>query len=930
MRKKRIVCLYTGLIIAMLMMNTAMAEKVTLTFGYEMEVPEGTKITEEKWTPEDDFVYRVNGTYDNGESEFCAIIYRQGNDDTISERACNEIINSITSFSIPLFIEDDYIGLGIGVVLSEGISDVTAVFEYTDRIFPALDEIGDDTWRVKQTTLQTDNAQLPVRSKVFGEYMHLSRLFYEEYPDAQPVSVAEGHYTINMGTTSDQSKLLEAQEGSVSVTYYTWTNEHGAEYQDAAYEYMPLPESFVGVEYLSDEEYMAKIEEAFELLAEEKAELLKSLLVEEFGVSKLEFITNENLKMDYMGLIEEIEKLRSNVPWFSAGYSELAGKIDQAINLCKFWERYQEQTPLDRPYRHYLVKGQRWLESKYRLSSLWGGYGNCAIFDGALHYVEGYVDLASLVRNENWIPQKEVAVDQTNQEDMTVQELEEMLDLESVEKPVKQLDLENIGESKQDTQIVEKRIAIVNTKSSPLTMREEPVQNGKMILEIPKGESVVIVDEGEWPLVEYEEKQGYVNGKYLEYPEIKYQKAIEDQKNNYHMRALDAFHELGDYKDAAFRAEEIKAAKLYPMRKNKKYGLMNEKGQWVHKPQWDFVGEAVYLRDNQYAYRIFKGQMDTQYANLIPGKGKWGLIDRKGREIIPCIWDSIVDIKDGYVICSNTVNYQDEYSMYYYDGESTRVIAENYSFLDSVHEGYILYEKNGSKGYLHQDGSRWAGIEYADALSFSDGLATVEIDGKCGYIDTQGDIALEPVWNSAGFFRHGLANAEKENKWGYINKQGEWVIEPQYDEAWSFDDDYPLAIVEKDGKQWLIDTNGRMVGKKWDKIYAINYDGTAIVEKNNKFGFVNTAGDVIVEAKYDSVNRGADILFCEVDSKTRYYTPEGKLQIDGSNVAKKLKKNYLYFSQYIYYDAIACYTDKEMVIIHTDGSILMRESTNPN
>jgi len=59
------------------------------------------------------------------------------------------------------------------------------------------------------------------------------------------------------------------------------------------------------------------------------------------------------------------------------------------------------------------------------------------------------------------------------------------------------------------------RTAVVNTKSSPLSMRETPDQSGKTILEICKGETVSVLEEGEWPLIEYGGRKGYVNGKYL-------------------------------------------------------------------------------------------------------------------------------------------------------------------------------------------------------------------------------------------------------------------------------------------------------------------------------------------------------------------------------------------------------------------------------
>lgn len=61
--------------------------------------------------------------------------------------------------------------------------------------------------------------------------------------------------------------------------------------------------------------------------------------------------------------------------------------------------------------------------------------------------------------------------------------------------------------------------AIVNTKSSPLTMRATAGDSGKTLVKIPKGETVEVLEKGDWALVAYDGKQGYVNARYLEYIE---------------------------------------------------------------------------------------------------------------------------------------------------------------------------------------------------------------------------------------------------------------------------------------------------------------------------------------------------------------------------------------------------------------------------
>ena len=61
---------------------------------------------------------------------------------------------------------------------------------------------------------------------------------------------------------------------------------------------------------------------------------------------------------------------------------------------------------------------------------------------------------------------------------------------------------------------LDRNMAIVATETSGLRLREKPV-NGSVLMEIPKGAQVTILEDGEWPKVVYEGRTGYVSGQYL-------------------------------------------------------------------------------------------------------------------------------------------------------------------------------------------------------------------------------------------------------------------------------------------------------------------------------------------------------------------------------------------------------------------------------
>lgn len=80
-------------------------------------------------------------------------------------------------------------------------------------------------------------------------------------------------------------------------------------------------------------------------------------------------------------------------------------------------------------------------------------------------------------------------------------------------------DMGGLYETEEET-IVALYQARVITQEDPLTLRA--TANGRKIGEIPKGETVDVIAEGEWARVRYGEMLGYVSSKYLEMIEKEY------------------------------------------------------------------------------------------------------------------------------------------------------------------------------------------------------------------------------------------------------------------------------------------------------------------------------------------------------------------------------------------------------------------------
>lgn len=94
------------------------------------------------------------------------------------------------------------------------------------------------------------------------------------------------------------------------------------------------------------------------------------------------------------------------------------------------------------------------------------------------------------------------------------------------------------------------------------------------------------------------------------------------------------------------------------------------------------------------------------------------------------------------------------------------------------------------------------------------------------------------------------------NLYGYINKSGDIKIKPMYKNALDFNDGL-AKVITIDGRGYVIDSNNNIIFEVKKECYLRFSHGLAgFRNENNKCGFMNKKGVVIIEPKYDSILRG--------------------------------------------------------------------------
>jgi hypothetical protein len=201
-----------------------------------------------------------------------------------------------------------------------------------------------------------------------------------------------------------------------------------------------------------------------------------------------------------------------------------------------------------------------------------------------------------------------------------------------------------------------------------------------------------------------------------------------------------------------------------------KLGYINRSGKLVIKRK---------ALDTKSLFVIYKDLYFSEGLVTIEKNGKFGFMDRTGKEIIPPTYDDAQAFSEGLA----AVKLNDKYGFIDKSGK----IAIPFQFKDagSFHEGLASASFNGEQwSYIDTSGKPVIKREELDTgRPFSQGLAAVrDKNDKYGFIDRTGNLVIQPQFDRVGEFSEGLAAVEQFDKpWpgnlAYINPKGEIVIQ---------------------------------------------------------------------------------------------------------------------------------------------------------
>lgn len=229
---------------------------------------------------------------------------------------------------------------------------------------------------------------------------------------------------------------------------------------------------------------------------------------------------------------------------------------------------------------------------------------------------------------------------------------------------------------------------------------------------------------------------------------------------------------------------------------------------------------------------------------------------------------------------------KDSSSYYAYDENFKQIFNQGYDYLSTYINGYALAKKGDYTFLLDSKGIRQAYFDNGISSSTGVGsdLIACEINKTYSYFNLKGE-KIFGEYEFAGRFKDEVAAVKTASGWKVIDTEGNPINDEEYEDIKLGGSDEccsgGVIFAKKSGKYYMYDKKmTRISDSSFDDCDVfLNDTWLAAVKIKDKWGFIDSTGKIIIDAKYDAaksfsnglanVNLGKECFFIDVnDEKT--------------------------------------------------------------
>ncbi len=296
------------------------------------------------------------------------------------------------------------------------------------------------------------------------------------------------------------------------------------------------------------------------------------------------------------------------------------------------------------------------------------------------------------------------------------------------------------------------------------------------------------------------------------------------------------------------------------MQRGGRVGLMNQNGEEVVSPAYDDLKVldsvlVAVLEDRQWKVIDLDGNtiLDRGYERVVVWEeggylsyrraGKWGLVDKSGREIAPPVYE---DIRPEKGDCFRIIK---EHLLGVIRADGQILLPPEAEAIDVLNDSLILFQKDRKWGGIDQKGRLLFEPEFKAYYALSEdylqlvrpaSLALFSLPCKSVIADQQFE-AYHPL-------NQDYIMGQKGDRVGLIDWCGDRILPPMYEEVQLFSDQ--LFRVRLDDRWLVVHKGGQPVSGTTYSYIAPLRKGFSRIRHTEKFGLLNSLGEEVLPAEY--------------------------------------------------------------------------------
>ena len=279
-----------------------------------------------------------------------------------------------------------------------------------------------------------------------------------------------------------------------------------------------------------------------------------------------------------------------------------------------------------------------------------------------------------------------------------------------------------------------------------------------------------------------------------------------------------------------FFATSAVAQSFFPVKMNKKWGLINADGDLVLDPVYDAIGEF-----KSFGYAIMQRE------------GKVGLLGPNGREILAPAYQDLKVLTPELM----AVLQDDQWTIINLKGKV--VLATGYDRVRALTSEFLSFQENGKWGVVSRRGEKVVACRFDGVQFQADGYFLTRKEDHLGVLTWEGEEILPPRYDDIQIEEPGLIFFKKHNRWGMADCHSGIRIPAAYDRIEVVGEQFIRLL--KGGKLALYSLAcERMISEgEYDDGYLFS-DQALLVKHNRLLGLLDTCGKQVLPVRFFEIH----------------------------------------------------------------------------